>query len=950
MLLSATLIQAAEANIYVGDFNIQTHRADVYLEDDSICNRTIQSMVEAMETTFPSHVITEQLNSKKAFQKSVSAWKAAHFATSPSQIANGGIDEKGYYTAIILSVFKAETTNDTYIWDNVKQVESNTNKMLSNMKKWVEEADQIHLDSISKNQILTTISVSEQSEIRAYLCKEFKKNHPVLNSSSTLASDIAEIFNAVDTLGEAVELMESYIQIEEMSDNMKAVLTEMNKQCPSDKSAMKSALQDAAQASECLSGALSATLSNTAGKETAEVFGVLLNEGWKSLIKGNPYARVFMTGAEVGTWLGDTVCSTLFSTNKTIEQYEKMKCLDEFSVLLKTVLNNMGKTYLQNPSTMNAENYFAAVDALFSTADLSCKFASDYGKILYQDTALGWLTISKANYTQYMSSVNSIRNIYEQQQSSLLNNYFAALECNYPDIYAVLTGSEDNEPVAVTGIQFDYDEMTIGMEDLIITGIKKPVISPSNASNQKITYTSSDSSILTVSSDSGWCTPKEAGTVTVTARSEDGDFTDSIRVRIVEGKSDAWDAVMTRVVTRGTYGDSSVSFVLYDDGKLVIDGEGEMGTRLVAASYDSYSVKTVVTEEGITSIGPYAFFSCIHLTALCIPESVTSIREYAFKNCVSLKSMNIPKSVTSIGKSAFSNCWSLKNLNIPESVTNIGEYAFVCCNDLKSLTIPSSVTSIGEYAFYDCKNLTNIYYCGNKEQWERGPGISGRVKLGISDSVTIHYNSLGSEDIDNGYNSGETSVQDANQPQQSGTSQKVDQTITAKNITKTYGAKAFFLGAKSTAGKPLIYTVSNKKVATVDKKGKVMIKGCGNTDITITAPETDAYNQAQLTIKLTVKPKKVLLSSVKSAKKKTVTVKWKRDKMASGYIIACATDSKFKKNKVQMTVKNNKTLSATVKKLKPGKKYYVKVCAYAKSGKTKVQGDWSKVKKINVKK
>lgn len=175
------------------------------------------------------------------------------------------------------------------------------------------------------------------------------------------------------------------------------------------------------------------------------------------------------------------------------------------------------------------------------------------------------------------------------------------------------------------------------------------------------------------------------------------------------------------------------------------------------------------------------------------------------------------------------------------------------------------------------------------------------------------------------------------------------QTITVSNITKTYGAKPFSLGAKSSSGTKLAYSVSNKKVATVDKNGKVTIKGCGITDITITAPKTDVYSQAQATIRLTVKPKKAAVSSVKSTKKKTATVKWKQDKKASGYIIQYAMDSKFKKNKVQMTVNKNKTVSATAKKLKSGKKYYVRVCAYAKSGKAKVQGDWSKVKTVKVK-
>ena len=83
---------------------------------------------------------------------------------------------------------------------------------------------------------------------------------------------------------------------------------------------------------------------------------------------------------------------------------------------------------------------------------------------------------------------------------------------------------------------------------------------------------------------------------------------------------------------------------------------------------------------------------------------------------------------------------------------------------------------------------------------------------------------------------------------------------------------------------------------------------------------------------------------------KTITAKWKKDGKASGYLIECATDKKFKKNKVKAEVKKNKTVTATVKKLKGGKKYYVRVCAYAKSGNTKVCGDWSKAKAVKVKK
>ena len=79
-------------------------------------------------------------------------------------------------------------------------------------------------------------------------------------------------------------------------------------------------------------------------------------------------------------------------------------------------------------------------------------------------------------------------------------------------------------------------------------------------------------------------------------------------------------------------------------------------------------------------------------------------------------------------------------------------------------------------------------------------------------------------------------------------------------------------------------------------------------------------------------------------------MKWKKVSKASGYIIQFSTDKKFKKDLRKVTVGKSKTVSKTVGKLKAGKKYYVRVCAYVKSGGKKIQGNWSKVKSVKVKK
>lgn len=81
-----------------------------------------------------------------------------------------------------------------------------------------------------------------------------------------------------------------------------------------------------------------------------------------------------------------------------------------------------------------------------------------------------------------------------------------------------------------------------------------------------------------------------------------------------------------------------------------------------------------------------------------------------------------------------------------------------------------------------------------------------------------------------------------------------------------------------------------------------------------------------------------------------MTVKWKADKTAGGYIIRCATDKNFKKSLKTATVSKNKTVSKTVTKLKGGKTYYVRVCAYTTSNGEKIKGSYSKVLTVKVKK
>ena len=144
------------------------------------------------------------------------------------------------------------------------------------------------------------------------------------------------------------------------------------------------------------------------------------------------------------------------------------------------------------------------------------------------------------------------------------------------------------------------------------------------------------------------------------------------------------------------------------DGVLTISGTGTMNDY----SYNSYapwcskasSIKSVIIDDGVTSIGNYAFYLCSSLVSVEIPISVINMGRGAFSGCAGLTSVTIPNSVTNIGEYTFRGCSALT----PNSVTSIGDGAFGGCSGLTSVTIPNSVTNIGEYTFRGCSALTSM--------------------------------------------------------------------------------------------------------------------------------------------------------------------------------------------------------------------------------------------------
>ncbi len=419
------------------------------------------------------------------------------------------------------------------------------------------------------------------------------------------------------------------------------------------------------------------------------------------------------------------------------------------------------------------------------------------------------------------------------------------------------------------------------------------------------------------------------------------------------------------------------------------------------SAFDNGKLTGITIPSSVTSVGERAFAYCNSLTSVSIPSSVTSIGDGAFAFCDSLKSISFPSSVTSIVYEAMIGCESLTSVTIPTSVTSIGKYAFVGCDSLIGITIPTSVTSIDENAFgYTVDRNFTIYgkagsyaetFAKNKgykfvAQSEGGtepvvpaakeisncavseiksktytgktltPDITikeGDKTLTKNTDYTVTYKNSKGSVVTSPTNAGKYSIVITGKGNYTGTITETF-TINRAKLTKatlsatsytfngkvkkpSVTAKAGSLTAASKITKDssridLIYASGRKNVGTY----KVTIKGKGNYTGTITKS-------------FKINPKGVSISSL-SKSKKAFTVKWKKPssanrKQMTGYQIRYSTSSKMTTAK-KVTVKNTKTTSKKISKLKTKKKYYVQIRTYKTVKGKKYYSGWSKAKSV----
>ncbi|MDD5924331.1 MAG: leucine-rich repeat protein [Clostridia bacterium] len=165
-------------------------------------------------------------------------------------------------------------------------------------------------------------------------------------------------------------------------------------------------------------------------------------------------------------------------------------------------------------------------------------------------------------------------------------------------------------------------------------------------------------------------------------------------------------------VSDGSCGDSLTWAYNQSTKTLTVSGTGAMTdydeTNRAPWYEHRGAMSTLVLEDGVTSIGNYAFNSCKGLKEINFADSVETIGTYAFRDCTGFADLTIPGTVKEVGSYAFSGNSGLKKLTLADGVQKLGEGAFYALTSLTDIEVAGSVSAIADKAFIACVSLANV--------------------------------------------------------------------------------------------------------------------------------------------------------------------------------------------------------------------------------------------------
>ena len=353
---------------------------------------------------------------------------------------------------------------------------------------------------------------------------------------------------------------------------------------------------------------------------------------------------------------------TIPNSVKSIGIYAFWNCSGLTSVTIGNSVTSIGSWAFSDCSSLTSVTIPESVTSIGSSAFSGCSGLTSI-TIPESVTSIGWSAFRDCSS---LKSVTCLAKEVPSSDGSLFNNVSLNAATLYVlevsvDAYKKKTpwknfGKIVPLTVPATAISINETELIVNKNASFQL---RATVEP-NYVSQVVTWTSSNPTVATISK-SGLVTAVAPGVATITATTTDGtNLTASCQVT-VNGTD-----------MSGKCGDN-VYFEISADGTMVISGTGEMGDYASSTNIPWYdnrnNIKSVVIEDGVTSIGNRVFYLCTALTSVTIPSSVTRIGDSAFRNCSSLTTVTcFAEDVPSMGSNVFYNASQNKaTLYVPTS-------------------------------------------------------------------------------------------------------------------------------------------------------------------------------------------------------------------------------------------------------------------------------------------
>ncbi len=271
-----------------------------------------------------------------------------------------------------------------------------------------------------------------------------------------------------------------------------------------------------------------------------------------------------------------------------------------------------------------------------------------------------------------------------------------------------------------------------------------------------------------------------------------------------------------------------------------------MKTIKKEAFFGCYRLNYVSLNEGLTTIGDSAFENCAYMNTLVLPNTVTSLGARVCYNCEVLTELVLPNGLTEIKDGAFGACARLKTVNISSGLRSIGANAFADCGMLSEVIIPRWTRTIGENAFSNCPALKSVKLTGsineigsnafgyavNEETYlmEKVPDFLIKCVQGSAAELYASSNGFAFEYFIEPYEPEPVDPEpEPVTPVVKKTSITLKKTSAKLYVKQTTSIKVTVKNKKGTT----TFASANKKVAKVDKNGKVTAVKKGTVKITV---------------------------------------------------------------------------------------------------------------------